>query len=99
MNVSDNDGATGLKTLIGRYNLYERFLPCILFLIEYGSHLDENCVSEKLILAIQNRIFEITFMKETIFQKWTGRIAQAITDFTIDPFTNTSLQNLCQFLD
>jgi len=38
-------------------------------------------------------------MKELIFEKWTGRIAQAITDFTIDPYTNTSLQNLSQFLD
>ena len=54
---------------------------------------------EALIDGIQNRIIEITFMKETLFQKWTGRIAQAITDFAMDPVTNTSLQNLSQFLN
>jgi len=77
----------------------ELFTPCILLLIESGAQLDENDVFEELTSAKQNRIFEITFTKGKIFEKWTGRIAQAITDFTMDPFTNTSLQNLSQFLD
>jgi len=93
---------TGLEMLIEkRYDHFddELFMPCILLLIEAGAQLDENDVFEELIFAVQNRIIEITFMKEAIFEKWTGRIAQAITDFTIDPFTNISLQNLSQFLD
>ena len=82
-----------------RYDLShdELFIPCILLLIEAGAELDEIYVFEKLISAIQNRIIEITFMKEIIFEKWTGRIAQAITDYTMDSFTNTSLQNLSKF--
>ena len=74
-------------------------LICTLFLIEAGATLNENDVFEELISAIQNRIIEITFTEQTIFQKWTGRIAQAITDFTMEPYTNTSLQNLSQILD
>ena len=78
-------------------------LICTLFLIEAGATLNKNDVfsyfSEELISATRNRIIEITFTEQTIFKKWTGRIAQAITDFTIHPFTNTSLQNLCQHLD
>jgi len=96
------DSLSGLNMLINRphdYPSQELFMPCILLLIEAGAELDENYVFEELISAIQNRIIEITFIKKTIFQKWTGRIAQAITDFTMEPFTNTSLQNLSQFLD
>jgi len=78
---------------------YERFLPCLLLLIEAGAQLNENDVFEELTSAIQNRIIEITFTKGIVFEKWTGRIAQAITDFTMDPFTSTSLQNLSQFFD
>jgi len=97
MNVGDNDGRSGLKMLIDSGN--EHVLPCALGLIEAGATLNENDVFEELISAIQNRFIEITFTEQTIFEKWTGRIAQAITDFTMDPFTNTSLQNLTQFLD
>jgi len=93
---------TGLEMLISqRYHLSddELFMPCILLLIEAGARCNAIDVFEELISAIQNRIIEITFMKEIIFKKWTGRIAQAITDFTMDPFTNKSLQYLSQFLD
>ena len=93
---------TGLIRLMNqRYSLSDDklFMPCILLLIEAGAELDENYVFEELTSAIQNRIIEITFMKERIFEKWTGRIAQAITDYTMHSFTNTSLQNLSQFLD
>ena len=93
---------TGLEILIKkRYNYsgVERFMPCILLLIEAGAELNNNYIFEKLISAIQNRIIEITFMKETIFEKWTVRIAQTIIDFTMDPFTNASLENLSQFLE
>jgi ankyrin repeat protein len=95
-------GLTGLKFLITKRQILsgdKLFMPCILLLIEAGAQLDENDVFEKLITSIQNRIIEITFMKETIFEKWTGRIAQAITDYTMAPFTKASLQNLSQFLD
>jgi len=95
MNARDNQGNTGLDILING----ERFLPCALFLIEAGATLNGNDVVEELISAIQNRIIEITFTEQTIFQKWTGRIARAITDFTMDPYINTSLQNLSQILD
>jgi hypothetical protein len=105
MNVVDNDGRTGLKILIDRYsNRYgdlelDVFLQCIFFLIEAGATLNENDVFEELSFAIQNRIIEITFTEKTIFEKWTGRIARAITDFTMAPYTPTSLQNLSQILD
>jgi len=103
MNVVNNDGNTGLDILIDQYNRgydYDgAFVPCALFLIEAGAALNENDVFEELISAIQNRIIEITFTEQTIFEKWTGRIARAITDFTMEPYTNTSLQNLSQILD
>ena len=79
----------------------ELFFPCLLILIEAGAELSETDIFEELTLmsTIQNRIIEITFMKKYIFEKWTGRIAQLITDFTMDPFTNMSLRNLSNFLD
>jgi ankyrin repeat protein len=102
INERTTDGMTGLEMLVVQQNDYadnELFMPCILLLIEAGAELDKNDVFEELISAIQNRIAEITFMKEILFQKWTGRIAQSITDFVMDPIRNTSLQNLSQFLD
>merc|ERR1712034_76923 len=102
INERDGNGVTRLEVLIKeRYHLSnnELLMPCILLLIEAGAELRESYVFEELPSAIQNRIIEITFMKEIIFEKWTGRIAQAITDFTMHSFTNTSLQNLSQFLD
>jgi len=77
----------------------ELFMTCILLLIEAGAELNENYVFEGLIPAIKNRIIEITYMKKIIFGKWTERIAKVITDFTMEHSTNTSLQNLSQFLD
>jgi len=102
INEPDSHGNTELKLLIRKRYLLsnnELFMPCILFLIESGAQMNENDVFEDLHSAIQNRIIEITFMKETIFEKWTGRIAQAITDYALHPFTNTSLQNLSQILN
>jgi len=104
INELDLFGEIGLKILIeqARYDFdhYERIIPCVLLLIEAGSTLlVENAVFEELHSAIQNRIIEITFMKEIIFEKWTGRIAQVITDFTMEAFTDKSLQNLSQFLN
>jgi len=101
-NELDGDGMSPLASLIcARHSVRddELFMQCVLLLIETGAELDGDYVFGELISAIQNRIVEITFTKEIIFKKWTGRIAQAITDFTIDPYTNTSLQNLSQFLD
>ena len=77
----------------------ELYMQCVLLLIEAGAELDENNVFEELISAIQNRIVEITFIKKTIFEKWNERIAELITNFTMDPFTDISLQNLSEFLD
>jgi len=93
---------TGLEMLIEeRYVLSSDrfFMPCILLLIEAGAQLNDNHVYEGLSSAIQNRIIEITIMKEIIFEKWTGRIAQTITEYTMEPFTKTSLQNLSQVLN
>jgi len=82
------------------YPDYELYMPCILLLIEAGGEVtEEYVVFEELICAIQNRITEITFIKKTIDKKWTGRIAQLITDFTMEPFTDISLENLSNFLD
>jgi len=95
-------GETGLQILMDDLvcvRADELYMPCVLLLIEAGAEFDKNNIFEELLCAIQNRIIEITSMKEIIFEKWTGRIAQEISDFTMDPFTNRSLQNLSQFLD
>jgi len=93
INELDVSGCTGLDILIHNRHRYDDglLMPYILLLIEGGAQLNKNDVFEELIVAIKNRIIEITFMKETIFEKWTGRIAQAITDFTMEPFTKTSV--------
>jgi hypothetical protein len=74
-------------------------MPCVLLLIEAGAEWSTNIVFEELISAIENRMVEIIFMKKIIFEKWTERIAELITGFTMDPFTDKSLQNLSEFLD
>jgi hypothetical protein len=102
INEPDMYGKTVLQSLIEqrwRLTNNELFMPCILLLIESGAQMDGNDVFKDLISAIENRICEITFMKKTIFEKWTGRIAQAITDYAMHSFTNTSLQILSQILD
>jgi ankyrin repeat protein len=99
--AGDNYGSNGVTMLINdRYTLSsdELFMPCLLLLIESGAQLNEDDLFEELISAIQIRYIEITFMKKAIFEKWTRRIAQAITDFTIHQVKNTSLQNLSQVL-
>jgi len=101
INELGGNGKTGLTMLIdARYTLSDNdlFIPCLLLLIESGAQLNENDVFGELISAIQIRLIEITCMKQAIFENWSGRIAQAITDFTIDPVTNTSLHNLSQVL-
>jgi len=60
---------------------------------------EEYVVVEELIFAIQNRIIAIAFIKKTIDKKWTERIAHLITDFTMEPFTDISLQNLSTYVD
>merc|ERR1712096_16050 len=94
---------TGLDILIDNrcdYSNDELYMPCVLLLIEADGEVSEEYdVFEELISAIQNRIFEITCLKKTIDKKWTQRIAQLITDFTMEPFTDRSLQNLSKFLD
>merc|ERR1712096_369474 len=78
----------------------ELYIPCFLLLIESGGEVtEEHVVHDELISEIQNRIIEITFLKKMIDKKWTGRIAKLITDFIVEPFTDTSLQKLTQFLD
>jgi len=90
-------GKTGLEILIEQRFVFdddELLMPCILLSIEAGAQLDENLVFDELISTILNRIIEITFMKKIILKKWTGRIAQAVTEFTMAPFTKRSLENL-----
>ena len=96
------DGITGLEMLIEQRYDYDDdglLLPCILLLIEAGAKLNENRVCDDLFSAILNRIIEIAFLQNTILEKWTGRIAKIIIDFTIGLFTKTSLENLSNFLD
>jgi hypothetical protein len=80
------------------------FIPCLLMLMEAGCKVGETHISleTEFISIIKNRIIEITFMKKIIFEKWNGRIGQAITDFTMEPCLcnqNTSLQNLSNLLN
>merc|ERR1712034_237368 len=94
---------TGLDVLIDnrcRHSNDELYMPCVLLLIEAGGEVsEEHDVFEELNFAIQNRIIEITFMKEAIDKKWTARIAELITDFIMEPFTDISVENLSQFLN
>jgi ankyrin repeat protein len=94
---------TALDILIDKrfdFSNDELYMPCILLLIEAGGEVSEEYDDfEELNSAIQNRIIEITVIKKNIDKKWTGRIAQLINDFTMEPFTDTSLQNLTQFLN
>jgi len=104
-----SDDMTGLDLLVeGRNSDFfdeEFFIPCLLLLMEAGAELSEthisleDCSLAELISIIKNRILEISFMKEILFKKWTGRIAQLITDFTMEPCKKTSLQNLSKLLD
>jgi len=93
---------TGLDVLIDNrcdFSNHELYMPCVLLLMEVGGEVsEEHDVFEELISAIQNRIIEITFTKKIIDKKWTGRIAELITNFTMEPFTDISLQNLSNFL-
>ena len=101
-NVNVISEETGLDILIeNRYDHIDDqlYMSCVLLLIEVGGKLSENVVFEELSSAIQNRIIEITFVKNIIFEKWTGRIAELIADFTMDPFTDMSLENLSESLD
>ena len=47
----------------------ELFMSSILLLIEAGAEFNKNHVFEELIPAIQNRIIEIMFVTQTIFDK------------------------------
>jgi len=110
-NVNEISEDTGLDILIENQDDHiddKRYMSCVVLLIESGGklsdnvffeELSENVGFEELSSAIQNRIIEITFMKNIIFAKWTGRIAQLITNFTMDPFTDMSLRNLSKWLD
>jgi len=96
-------GMTGLQILIEHGDDYclrdnEMLIPCLLLLIEAGAKLDKNDIFEELIPAIGTRIIEIIFIRETIFENWTDRIAQVITDFTMHPIRNTSLQKLSKYV-
>jgi ankyrin repeat protein len=97
---SHGEMLTGLEILIGHGDdLYcvranKNVIPIILLLIEAGAKLEKNYVFEELSSAIENRIFEITVMKEIIFEKCTDTIAKAITGFTMEAIMNTSFKNL-----
>jgi hypothetical protein len=75
-------------------------LLSILTLIEHGAQIpDEQNIPSGLLFAMKNRIIEITFIQDYIFQKFNTSIALIITDFTMLPIKNISLQNLMNFLD
>jgi ankyrin repeat protein len=74
-------------------------VPCILLLLEAGAELPQNhSLPSKIKLAVKHRLVEITFTKTKLFKKFPARIAQLITDLTMLPSTDKSLQNLPQYL-
>jgi ankyrin repeat protein len=106
LNQKNLNGETGLMLMllnpIGIYQSVqageEDLLP-IVILLEAGAEFPQNeTIPFQMKGAVQNRIIEITFIKDKIFEKFTERIAQVILDFTMQPFRNTSLQNLSNFL-
>jgi ankyrin repeat protein len=101
VNLPGSCDETGLQILIDHLSTSKYVLRslCILTLIEHGEvSLDED-ISSDLLLLIKQRIVEITFMKDHIFQIFEEPVAETIIDFTMLPIQNTSLQNLLNFLD
>jgi hypothetical protein len=86
--------------------LQER-IQCLYMVIESGANFRKNGVEVDYKLnggfyqefndVIGNRIFQGSRVKDIIFEKFTGRIAQCITDFTLLPITDTGLKNLKKF--
>ena len=101
INFENVHGITGPNMLVERKsqcNDEHLFEKNIAVLIEYGANFCDAHNSASLVNKIQYRVIEITFMTNLINEKWTGRIANAIIDFTMEPSTDNSLQNLNKFL-
>jgi len=117
MNQINAEGVPGLNIMLGSlfafsHNADHLLLPCIVYLIESGASMvgtvDQysnvdlyfKYQAEMLYNAIQERIQKITTQK-LLFEKWSGRIAQAITEFISTPCINpeSGLQNLHLFLN
>jgi hypothetical protein len=105
MNVVNQRGETLVEFLIlhGRDLIPEQlqskhclksYLRIILTLMEHGGQVRPSYVTERLITMINRRIVKITIIKDKIFESFTGRIAQVITDFAMLPITSSSLDNL-----
>jgi ankyrin repeat protein len=62
-----------------------------------GQEIDQNHYSKYLAPIFVNRVTEITFVKQKLFEKFTNYIAQTICDFTMLPSTDMTLQNLWIF--
>jgi ankyrin repeat protein len=81
-------GKTTLQVLFGRMFHSSQHIAyglCILTLIEAGANFDHNEVPAKAIFLIQNRIVEITFTKNQIFENFPDIIAEIIINFTMLP--------------
>jgi ankyrin repeat protein len=73
-------------------------IACFLVLIEEGGKAQNYEVHERLIALVEKRICEITIMRTQLYEKFPWHVAQTISDFTMEPFTNKSLQNLKNFI-
>jgi hypothetical protein len=108
INLTDEHGCTALEifnSFILSDNATEEEINtiylCMLFLIENKGQISDKQVydlSSEVRLAIKNRLVEITYMKNQIFETFTEHVAQVICDFTMLPITNISLQTTLQIL-
>lgn len=104
------DDKCGLELLIKCSSEWETNIKlCLIFLVESGAELNRDNRSrrfnrrnrDEIVKAIEDRINELTFTKQELFRKFTGRVAQVITEFTTESCTNveSALENLRQALE
>lgn len=105
LNFMNKNGETLVEYLIRdiRWKSKHRlksYLGIILILMEHGAQVRPSSVTsdERLIPLIKHRIVKITIIKDKIFEIFTGRIAQVITDFAMLPITSSSLENLTRLI-
>jgi hypothetical protein len=114
VNNVTNVGFCGMALVLGAHHYetdghhvtfipdFDLFFPCYVFLVENGSELLNGQIldtfEENFYPPLESRIIEIMFTKQELFEKWPGRIAQCIFEFTTEPEQQWSLQNISEWL-
>jgi len=92
------DGTTALDNLLHIPDGIDSInMRCVFVLIEAGGDCAPHN-SRYLIHELRKRIIEITDMRNAIYEKWHDSLAREVVHFVMDPFTETSLENLTNFI-